>query len=149
MLFITEKIHGGTAHDSVLTLPFDKRQKVRLRVVLEDGREAGLQLARGGILRDGDKLRASDGTVVLIKAAEEKVSTVKTDDRKLFARVCYHLGNRHVPLQVESGWCRYLHDHVLDEMVVLLGAGVEVELAPFEPEAGAYAVHHGSHHHSH
>lgn len=146
MLIITEKTCGSSAHNTVLTLPFEKRQKARQRVVLEDGREAGLQLERGKVLRDGDKLRARDGTVVLIKAAEEKVSTVKTDDRKLLARVCYHLGNRHVPLQVENCWCRYLHDHVLDEMVVLLGANVEVEIAAFEPEAGAYAVHHGNHH---
>ena len=89
MLIITEKTCGSSAPDTVLTLPFEKRQKARQRVVLEDGREAGLQLERGKILRDGDKLKARDGTVVLIKAAEEKVSTVKTDDRKLLARVSW------------------------------------------------------------
>ena len=63
------------------------------------------------------------------------------------ARAAYHLGNRHVALQVGSGWLRYLHDHVLDDMVRGLGFEVVVEEAPFEPEAGAYGGHGHSHSH--
>ncbi len=127
-----------------LSLPFEIRQKARFVAALDSGMQVGLQIDRGHILRDGDKLIASDGTVIHIKAANEAVSTVSTLDQKMFARVCYHLGNRHVPLQVESDWCRYLQDHVLDDMVELLGGDVVHESAPFEPEAGAYA---GGHHH--
>jgi urease accessory protein len=63
--------------------------------------------------------------------------------------VCYHLGNRHVPLQIAATWVRYQHDHVLDDMVLGLGLEVEVEKAPFEPEAGAYQSAAVGHHHSH
>ena len=66
------------------------------------------------------------------------------------ARACYHLGNRHVALQIEEGICRYQHDHVLDDMVRGLGIEVSVELAPFDPEPGAYGGHaSGGHHHAH
>jgi urease accessory protein len=128
-----------------LTLPFEIRQKARFVANLDSGLEIGLQVERGQILRDGDKLRAVDGAVVQINAGDEAVSTVNVIDQKLISRVCYHLGNRHVQLQVEAGWCRYLQDHVLDEMVVLLGAEVTHGEAPFEPEAGAYAGGHKHH----
>jgi urease accessory protein len=107
----------------------------------------GLFLPRGLTLRNGDLLQSDDGLVVRIEAAPEPVSTVRSHDALALARVCYHLGNRHVPLQVEAGWVRYLHDHVLDDMVRGLGLEVIFEQAPFEPEAGAYQG--GSHGHSH
>lgn len=132
-----------------LSLPFDLRQKSRLRARLDDGTEAGVLLPRGTVLRDGDLLRAADGTTVRVVAAPETVSTVALDDAHLLTRVAYHLGNRHVPLQVEPGRLRYLHDHVLDAMVRQLGATVTVDCAPFEPEAGAYQSGGHSHEHSH
>ena len=61
----------------------------------------------------------------------------------------YHLGNRHVPLQIAPGRLRYQHDHVLDDMVRGMGLEVTVEEAPFEPEPGAYGGHHTSHGHGH
>lgn len=87
--------------------------------------------------------------IVEVIAADETVSTVRSDDAVLLARACYHLGNRHVPLQVEAGWCRYLHDHVLDDMVRGLGLSVETETAPFQPEPGAYGGSSGGHTHGH
>jgi urease accessory protein len=63
---------------------------------------------------------------------------VRTADLRWLARAAYHLGNRHVALQIGEGWLRYKHDHVLDEMLHGLGLKVAVEQAPFEPEAGAY-----------
>lgn len=117
---------------------------------LDDGREAGLLLPRGHRLRGGDLLANDDvSEVVRIIAASETVSTVTAGDGLLLARVCYHLGNRHVPLQIASGWARYQHDHVLDDMVRGLGAEVSVEQAPFEPEAGAYQSAPHSHGHGH
>ena len=108
--------------NAFLSLPIDSRIKSRLKVELDDGREAGLFLPRGHILRGGEQLKSQCGMVVEVKAAPEKVSTVYCSDLHLLTRVAYHLGNRHVPLQVEFGWVRYQHDHVLDEMVEGLGA---------------------------
>jgi urease accessory protein len=113
---------------------------------LDDGREAGLFLPRGCNLRDGDCLIAEDGSAVQVRAAAETVSEVRCDDPLQLARACYHLGNRHVALQIEPGLLSYQHDHVLDEMVQGLGLSVCVKQAPFEPEPGAYG---GQTHHSH
>lgn len=158
LIKLVEQTSGLESHelksDGSLSLPIDKRIKSRLRVVLDDGRDAGLFLPRGHILRDGEQLLSKCGLVIQIKAAPEQVSSIYCSDTLLLNRVTYHLGNRHVPLQIESGWVRYQHDHVLDNMVVGLGAEVTTELAPFEPEAGAYgggssdnADGHSSHHH--
>jgi urease accessory protein len=130
-------------------LPFGDRAKSRARVRLANGAEAGLFLERGSVLRGGDLLLADDGRVVEVEAAPETVSTVHTDDALLFARACYHLGNRHVPLQIGAGWLRYQHDHVLDDMLKGFGLVVNVEHAPFEPEGGAYVSSHASHSHAH
>jgi urease accessory protein len=142
MLQITQRLSSPEETKVTLTLPFELRQKSRLRVSLDDGREAAVILPRGRVLRSGDCLRAEDGSVIRIQAAEESVSTASSADPLLLARVCYHLGNRHVALQVGPGWCRYLHDHVLDEMVIGLGMDVREEKAPFEPESGAYGHAH-------
>lgn len=143
-----DHFHGDVA---TLTLDLDSRLKSRAQVTLDDGREVGLTLPRGQILRGGDLLASEDGScVVRIVAAPETVSTARAEDPLLLARVCYHLGNRHVPLQIENGWVRYQHDHVLDDMARGLGATVSCEQAPFEPEAGAYqSAPHGHHHHHH
>ena len=146
MLRIEQKRSKPASHQATLSLPMDQRTRSRLRVRLDDGREAGLFLPRGLILRDGDLLESTDGLVILVRAAPENVSTVRTQDAHALARACYHLGNRHVPLQITPGWVRYQHDHVLDDMVRGLGLDVTVEEAPFEPEAGAYAE---GHHHGH
>ena len=131
-----------------LTLPYERRIISRQRVTLDDGSDAGLFLPRGSSLQDGAYVQAENGEVVRIQAATETVSTLYCEDRLLFARACYHLGNRHVPLEISDGRLRYLHDHVLDDMLHGLGLHVVVEQAPFEPEAGAYAGGH-SHSHSH
>ncbi len=131
--------------DGVLSLPFEKRQKSRLRARLESGDEVGLMLPRGTVLRGGDYLLADDGQVIQVKAEAERSSKVVSSDSLLLLRAAYHLGNRHVPLQVTSECLRYLQDHVLDEMVKQLGLEVMHELSPFEPEKGAYKGH--GHHH--
>ncbi|MBS97769.1 MAG: urease accessory protein UreE [Oceanospirillaceae bacterium] len=151
MIRLTSKAQADQAVTARLSLPIDSRIRSRLRVTLDDGREAGLFLPRGLILRGGDRLISECGEVVEILAANESVSTVRTGDSLLLTRCAYHLGNRHVPLQVGEGFLRYQHDHVLDDMVRGLGAEVLGEQAPFEPEAGAYSSegHHHHHHHSH
>ena len=141
MLSITTRLSTRRTADAQLVLPFELRQKSRLRTALATGEEVGLNLDRGHILRGGDQLLADDGRVVEIVAAKENVSVVTAVDPLQLARAAYHLGNRHVSVQVGQGWLRYLHDHVLDEMVRGLGLTVSQEVLPFEPEAGAYAGH--------
>jgi urease accessory protein len=121
-----------------LVLPFERRQKTRQRARLSTGRDIGIQLPRGTVLRGGDRLRSAAGNVIEIVSAPEIVSTVPTRDLKDLARAAYHLGNRHVALEVGDGWVRYLADHVLDALVEQLGLLVVREVEPFEPERGAY-----------
>ena len=146
MIIIEKVLTGAAACDTTLSLPFAQRSRSRLKVSLDDGREAGLFLPRGQVLRHGDLLQSNDALVIQVRAAPERVSTVHSDDARSLARVAYHLGNRHVPLQVSDAWVRYQHDHVLDAMVNGLGLGVTVEDAPFEPEAGAYESGQTGHH---
>jgi urease accessory protein len=140
-------VAAGGAPDEVLELPFEHRQRSRSKAVLRGGESVGIFLPRGTILRDGMLLRASDGRLLLVRAADEEVSTVSSDDPMLLARVAYHLGNRHVRLQVGDGFLRFQHDRVLDALVRALGGEVQSHLAPFEPEAGAYARASGQHDH--
>jgi urease accessory protein len=146
MLTISRRLTESRVADLRLVLPFDLRNKSRLRTSLADGEEAGLFLERGTVLRGGDLLLADDGRVIEIVAAQEMVSTVRVGGSGSLARAAYHLGNRHVALQIGEQWLRYQHDHVLDDMVRGLGFSVTIEEAAFEPEAGAYGA--GSHQHS-
>jgi len=125
-----------------LELPFDSRQKSRLRTRLVSGEEVGLMLPRGEILRGGDLVTASDGRVIEIIAVPEKLLHIESQS---LAKAAYHLGNRHVPVQVGEGFLRIAEDHVLEEMLRKLGAKVSHVEAPFEPEAGAYAGGHHQH----
>lgn len=127
-----------------LKLPFESRQKSRLRTKLVSGEEVGLVLPRGEILRGGDLVTASDGRVIEIVSQEEKTIHIEAGSPQALAKVAYHLGNRHVPVQVGESFLRIAEDHVLEEMVRKLGAKVSHVEAPFEPEAGAYA---GGHRH--
>ncbi|WP_440996577.1 urease accessory protein UreE [Arhodomonas sp. SL1] len=146
MIELIERREDHPEVQGMLTLPFETRQKSRFRARLDDGREAGVYLPRGTVLRDGDRLVAADGLVVRVTAAAEPVTTVRSDDPWALARAAYHLGNRHVPLQVGRGWLRYRQDHVLDAMMAGLRMRITVEAAPFEPEAGAYGHGHHRHH---
>jgi urease accessory protein len=127
-----------------LKLPFEARQKSRLKTKLTSGEEVGLMLPRGEILRGGDLVTASDGRVIEVLAEPEKVLHVECRSPADLAKAAYHLGNRHVPVQVGEGFLRLAEDHVLEEMLKKLGARVSSMEVPFEPEAGAYA---GEHHH--
>jgi len=146
LLNITQRLTTPRTPQAKLVLPFDLRQRSRLRAQLDSGEEVGLVLERGTLLRGGDQLLTDDGRVVVVEAAPEEVSVVNSDNPWHLARAAYHLGNRHVSLQVGHGWLRYLHDHVLDEMVRGLGLQVHLASLPFEPEGGAYS--HSGHPHS-
>ena len=131
--------------DAELPLPFELRQKSRLRTRLASGEEVGLFLDRGVILRGGDCLKAQDGRTVRVVAAPEALMEVASGDGRALARAAYHLGNRHTPVEVGEGRLRFAADHVLAEMLRGLGLAVTTLSAPFEPEAGAYAAGHQHH----
>jgi urease accessory protein len=128
----------------VVVLDFDARQKHRFLATLEGGGELAVELPRGSVLADGDYLETGDAAGVLVRAAPEELSVAHAPDALLVARVAYHLGNRHVALQIERACVKYRHDHVLDDLCRRLGATVSFESAPFAPEGGAYGR--GGHH---
>ena len=145
MLVVQRRVGGTASYDALLVLPFELRQKSRLRTTVEGGEEIGLFLERGTVLRDGDCLMSDDGRVVRVAAADEDLMEARCGDAAALARAAYHLGNRHTPVQVGPGWLRFGADGVLAGMLRGLGAAVTTVRAPFEPESGAYAAGHHAH----
>ena len=145
LLMLRERVGAATSPSGELRLSYALRCKSRLLTRLVDGTPVGLMLDRGAPLRDGDCLRADDGGVYRISAADEAVMDAHVDDRLLQARIAYHLGNRHAPLQIGVDFVRFAQDEILAAMVRGLGATVTAHRAPFEPEAGAYGG--GAHRH--
>ena len=148
MLILNQRTQA-LANDSV-ALAYDERKRSRLKVTLASGRDAGIFLERGDHLQGGDKLAAEDGSAIIeILAAPEKLIEAVADSPLLFARAAYHLGNRHVPVQIISsengGKLRFQTDHVLAEMIRGLGCKVAETEAPFQPESGAYGGAHQHH----
>ena len=141
---IRQRVAPQDRHDDRLVLPFERRQKSRLRTRLESGIEVGLFLERGTMLRDGDCLMTEEGRVVRVVAAPEQVYLVRCESAVQLMRAAYHLGNRHVPLEIGAGWLKLKSDEVLRDMLLGLGASVSAAELPFEPEAGAYG---GGHRH--
>jgi len=145
MISIEHLAESGASASEQLVLDFHTRSKSRLRTRLASGEEASLFLERGRVLRGGDRLLANDGRIIEVVAAEEALLEGRSTDPLLLARAAYHLGNRHVAVQVGSdahgGWLRFAADHVLRDMVAGLGLPVTEIVAPFEPEAGAYSGH--------
>jgi urease accessory protein len=129
-----------------LVLPFDLRQKSRLRVTLDNGVEAALFLARGTVLRDGDLLEAEDRTLIRVVAAPENILNVTANKPYDLMRAAYHLGNRHVPVELGEGYLKLATDPVLKEMLAQLGLTLREDCLPFQPEPGAYG---GGHRHGH
>lgn len=147
MLEIRTKLstnQNDAAFDDSVSLSFDLRQKSRLRVTLASGQEAAIYMSRGEIMRGGDILQADNGALIQVQAADQAVMKVTAKSPQDLMRAAYHLGNRHVPLQIGDGCLQLESDYVLKDM--LLGLGVEVTevQAAFEPESGAYG---GGHHH--
>ena len=145
MLIVQKRIGPQTVFDAELVVPFELRQKSRLRTTVASGEEIGLFLERGTVLRNADCLQADDGRIVRVTAADEDLLEVRCADSDALARAAYHLGNRHTPVQVGPGWLRFGADAVLAGMLRGLGATVTPVRAAFEPEAGAYAAGHHAH----
>ncbi len=126
-----------------VTLAYDDRHRRRLRLLDDDGAPFMLDLEEATQLGDGDGLALADGGFVRVRAAEEPCLDIRCASAIERARLAWHIGNRHVPLQVlADGTMRIRRDHVIAGMLESLGATLEEVAAPFAPESGAYAKHH-------
>jgi urease accessory protein len=136
---------------STITLDWDTRQKSRFDAVDSSQRQLGIFLHRGTVVRGGDVLVAEDGSLVRVEAAPQTVLriTACTEHGSPFdlTRAAYHLGNRHVPIELKPDHLKIEPDHVLADMLRAMHMTVVQVSEPFEPESGAYGDHvvHGHH----
>nr|WP_140633123.1 urease accessory protein UreE [Methylibium rhizosphaerae] len=140
---------------ATVVLDWDVRQKSRFDAVDSTGRPLGVFLPRGAVVRGGDVLVVDDGSLVRVEAAAQPVLVVRhcAEHGSPFdlLRAAYHLGNRHVQLELQSDHLKLEPDHVLADMLRQMHLIVSEAQAPFEPESGAYAAggHGHDHHHDH
>lgn len=144
MIEIVDRVESnrGAPVAAQLELNFALRQKRQFSAKLRSGEEIRVRLPRGPVLRGGDRLVGSEGMLVEVIAAPEALLQVESSDANQLVRLAYHLGNRHVAVEVGEGFLRIAEDGVLEQMLRGLGATVKRVVAPFEPEAGAYAFGH-------
>jgi urease accessory protein len=135
---------------TTVSLDWDVRQKSRFDATDSTGRHLGIFLPRGTVVRGGDVLVAEDGSLVQVEAAPQPVLVVRRCSEhgspNDLLRAAYHLGNRHVAVELKPDHLKFEPDPVLGEMLQRLHLVVSEELAPFEPEGGAYAAHGGDAH---
>lgn len=131
-----------------VTLTLEQRRRSRQLLTLDGSQDqVGMAIERGQTLRDGDLLVAQDGHYIQVKAALENVARVKANTPWQLARAAYHLGNRHILLEIAEGYLQFEYDAVLVEMLDQIGGlSVESVQAVFEPDVGAYG---GGHRHGH
>lgn len=147
-----------------LEIDWDLRQKSRFDAEASDGQRLGVFLPRGTVLRGGDVLVTEDGSMVRVVAAPQPVLRITAckehghghhhphDGAFDLMRAAYHLGNRHVPIELQADHLKIEPDHVLADMLRAMHLTVVEERSTFEPEAGVYGGGHGhdhSHHHPH
>lgn len=137
---------------STITLDWDVRQKSRFDATDSQGRSLGIFLPRGTVVRGGDVLVAEDGSLILVKAAPQAVLRITACAQHGspfdLTRAAYHLGNRHVPIELQADHLKIEPDHVLADMLRAMHMTVVLVDEPFEPENGAYGEH-GGHGHGH
>jgi len=141
---------------ATVELDWDVRQKSRFDCTDSQGRHVGVFLPRGTLVRGGDVLVAEDGSLIKVIAAPQPVLVITpcAEHGTAFdlTRAAYHLGNRHVPIELKPGHLKIEPDHVLADMLRAMHLIVKEALAAFEPEGGAYNAqgahsHDGRHHH--
>ena len=142
---------SASAVDSI-TLDADERHRRRVVLTGERGTKFLLDLPQATALRDGDGLVLDDGAIVRIVGRPEPLIEIAAADARELARVAWHIGNRHIDVQIVGERLRIRRDHVIEDMLRGLGARLTPVQAPFDPEHGAYDHHgheHGGHHHDH
>jgi urease accessory protein len=141
---------------ATIELDWDVRQKSRFDTTDSQGRQLGVFLPRGTVVRGGDVLVAEDGSLVRVLAAPQAVLRITHCSQHGtpfdLTRAAYHLGNRHVPIELKLDHLKIEPDHVLATMLRAMHLTVQEIQDAFEPESGAYASHgshspHGGHHH--
>lgn len=144
MLILVRRLPADSTVEPAATLSLTAAERVRSRhrYVDDQGQPVYLNLPRGSVLRGQDLLIAETGERVRVLARPEPVLTVTAHDGLQLLRAAYHLGNRHVALEITPSYLRLEPDSVLEAMLHQLGVQVVSEVAPFEPEAGAYGHSH-------
>ncbi|MBP0016928.1 MAG: urease accessory protein UreE [Cyanobacteria bacterium SBLK] len=147
MLTLTQRLdrHAIVPKNSFsLSLNAEERTRSRHRFETVDGEVFIVRLPRGTILQDGDFLQAETGEIVRIIAKPEPVLTVRANTPTTLLKAAYHLGNRHVALEVRATYLRLSPDSVLRSLLEQLDSDlkIEEEIAPFQPEIGAYRHSH-------
>jgi urease accessory protein len=141
---VTEILRAGSwpadSADDTIVLSYDERHRRRLRYVAAGGTHFLLDLPRAIVLRSGDGLKLDDERIVCVEAAPEDLVQIIACDGATLVRLAWHIGNRHLPAQLESDRILIRHDPVIIEMLRGLGARVEPVRAAFTPEGGAYAA---------
>lgn len=143
---------GSFTADAEVMLDFDDRFRRRKRYESAAGIPFVLDLAEAQVLRDGDGLVLDDGRVVLVRAAEEPLVEIRATSSSEMIRLAWHLGNRHLPAELQESRILIREDHVIEQMLRGLGAQIQKVRAPFNPEGGAYGEQNRSahqHHHEH
>jgi urease accessory protein len=159
MITFAKLIPAGRGLSQVLTrraphvkLDWDTRQKSRFDATDSEGRLLGVFLPRGTVVRGGDVLVGMDGSLARVEAAPQNVLRIThcPEHGSPFdlIRAAYHLGNRHVPIELRPNHLQIEPDHVLADMLRAMHLTVTETLAPFEPENGAYDAR-GQHAHGH
>lgn len=148
---VLPKGESGPEPADVARLPYDARWLRREVIETASGAEILVDLPEAQVLADGDRLLLEDGRAVAIEAAPEALAEIRGDGPLHLARLAWHLGNRHLPTRIEADRLLIRRDHVIEEMLTLLGARVSHLEAPFDPEGGAYGHGrtHGHAHHPH
>lgn len=141
---LTQRLTAASESAATLTLELtaDERTRSRHRFDSREGQPVYLQLPRGTVLRDGDLLQSEDGLVVRVLAKPEPVLTVRAETERHLLQAAYHLGNRHVPLEIQLTYLKLSPDPVLRDMLEHRGLQVVEEVQPFQPETGAYGHNH-------
>jgi len=144
MIIFTQYLQQNTNPNIYFSIPLTAEQRYRSRqkIELSSSQTVYLHLPRGTVLKDGDLLQSETLDIAKIIAQPEPVITVKANTELDLIRAAYHLGNRHVPLEITSTYLRLSPDSVLESMLVKLGLEILAEVAPFYPEKGAYGHHH-------
>ena len=152
MITVTKFLRKGSLAPAILrqarelTMTLDERRRARQKLQLADGSEVGLFLEHGVVLQDGDILLSEDNRFLIVRAAKQALIQVTAPDQQALARAAYHLGNRHVLLEVGVDYLHVEPDPILEQMLRQLGVTVSHIEAPFLPETGAYG---GGHKHGH
>lgn len=121
-----------------ITLDYDRRHRRRHRFTTASGVEILLDLPEAIHIRDGDAMALENGSCIGVRAAPEALLEITAPDAHALTRLAWHLGNRHLSVQILPDRLRILHDHVIAEMIRFLGGSVTEIAAPFDPESGAY-----------